>query len=417
MGPVGDRPWRYDCPRQKLGRPKTRGFGDMRVRAGSAATTALTAVVLVLGAAPAAAHQSPPGCNSNSLTLIPDKDRTLVRNGDVSSYKVTSSNDVGSACDVTGATMTLTLPAADGTPTGQSVTLASGADFPSGAAARLLGTVPYTVAVNPGVTDAVARATAVGTLHDAPTDHAAEISKTLGTTVTQPSATLVEAVTPSNGPAPLPVTYTYTVTNDSRTNAPLSGVRVVDDKCATVTYTGGDTNGNSLLDVGEVWTYTCTATLTTPGTVTSTATAEAVNTVDSLPVAVAPKQVAVTVTQAPTATALGRLLPPVSSPRARRAAPCISVPRSLSVRAREVTLVRVRVQDEGRAAANSVVRITGPGFVLNKKTNAEGRVTFRVRPRRTGTLVIQSAPCSGADRVSVLRARQVNSQRVPRVTG
>ena len=194
-------------------------------------------------------------------------------------------------------------------------------------------------------------------------------------------------------------------------------MRVVDDKCATVTYTGGDANGNSLLDVGEVWTYTCATTLTTPGTVTSTATAEAVNTVDSLPVPIAPKQAAVTVTRAPTAAALGRQLPPVSSPQARRAAPCIATPRSLSVRAREVTLVRVRVRDDGEAVANTVVRISGPGFVLSKTTNAEGRTTFRVRPRRTGTLVIQTSRCSGADRVSVLRARQVNSQRVPRVTG
>ena len=388
------------------------------MRAGSAATTVTAAVLLLgFGAAPAAAHQNPPGCNSNSLMLIPDKDRTLVRNGDLTTYKVTSSNDAGSACDVTGATITLTRPAADGTPTGSAVTLASGADFLAPSVARLLGTVPYTVAVNPGVVDAVAQATATGILHDAPTDHAAQITKTLGTTVTQPSATLVEAVTPSTGPAPLPVTYTYTVTNDSLTNAPLSGVRVVDDKCATVTYTGGDANGNSLLDVGEVWTYTCATTLTTPGTVTSTATGEAVNTVDTLPVTIVPKQVAVNVTQAPTATALGRQLPPVTSPRARRAAPCITVPRSLSVRAREVTLVRVRVQDDGRAAANTVVRVSGPGFVRSKTTNAEGRTTFRVRPRRTGTLVIQTNRCSGADRISVLRARQVSSGRVPRVTG
>ncbi len=62
---------------------------------------------------------------------------------------------------------TLTLPAANGTPTGQVVTLASSANFPAGAAPRVIGTVPYRVAVDPGVTDIVAEARTSGTLHDA----------------------------------------------------------------------------------------------------------------------------------------------------------------------------------------------------------------------------------------------------------
>ena len=66
-----------------------------------------------------------------------------------------------------------------------------------------------------------------------------------------------------------PVTYTYTVTNPG--TAPLNGVTVSDDKCAKVTFVGGDTNGNGFLDPGETWTYTCTATIT--ATTTNTATA------------------------------------------------------------------------------------------------------------------------------------------------
>jgi hypothetical protein len=349
--------------------------------------------------------------------LTPTKDRTLVRNGDRSNYTVALSNDSGSACDVTSATVTLTLPAANGTPTGLVATLASNADYAAGAAYRLLGTVPYTVAVNPGVADAVAEARTNGILHDAPTDHAVQISKTLGTTVTQPQATLTETVTPASGQAPLAVTRNYTLTNTSSTNAPLSGVTVTDERCESVSYTGGDANGNSLLDVGEIWTFTCAETLRSGGTFTSTATATGINTVDNLPVPIGPAQGTVTVTVQSRSSVLGRKLPSVKSPQARADAACVSVPKRLSVRAGELTVVRVRVEETGTRVEGALVRVSGPGFAKRTTTNSGGSAIVRVRPSRSGTLVIQSDRCLGADRVAVLRARRVTSPRIPRVTG
>ena len=59
------------------------------------------------------------------------------------------------------------------------------------------------------------------------------------------------------------VSYTYTVTNPG--NAPLSGVVVTDDKCGPVTLTGGDTDGDSLLDPGESWKFGCTTILSNVG--------------------------------------------------------------------------------------------------------------------------------------------------------
>ena len=55
------------------------------------------------------------------------------------------------------------------------------------------------------------------------------------------------------------VTYSYLVTNPG--DIALSGVALTDDKCAAVTATGGDTDHDNLLDVGETWTYTCSAAL------------------------------------------------------------------------------------------------------------------------------------------------------------
>jgi uncharacterized repeat protein (TIGR01451 family) len=392
----------------------------MRSRAAFSAASLATAAACmgVVGATPAAAHQSPAGCGSNGLVLTPTKDRTLVRNGDTSTYTVSAANNAGPACDVTGATVTLTLPAANGTPTGRTETLATGASFPAGAPDTLLGRVPYLVALNAGVVDAVAEARASGTLHDAPTDHAVQITKTLGTDVTQPSARLTETANPAEGPAPLGVTYTYTVTNDSATNAPIAGLTVSDDKCASVTYVSGDANGNGLLDVGETWTFTCTTTHTTPGEVVSTATATGTNTVDNRPVTIPPAQVRVMVQAPPRRSeVIRRQLPPSNSSQARQDAPCVATPRRLSVRAREMTRVRVTVRNGDVPAAGVLVRIVGPGFVRRTVTNSNGVAIVRVRPTRTGTLVIQTDACAGADRIAVRAARRTSARRVPRVTG
>ena len=66
-------------------------------------------------------------------------------------------------------------------------------------------------------------------------------------------------------PASLPdgkasVTYTYIMTNPG--NVTLTDITLVDDKCSNVIYISGDTDGNSLLETSETWTYTCTVILT-----------------------------------------------------------------------------------------------------------------------------------------------------------
>jgi len=68
------------------------------------------------------------------------------------------------------------------------------------------------------------------------------------------------------------VTYSYEVTNTGDT--PVANPDVTDDQCAPVTYTGGDTNNNGLLDVDETWTYECATTLTQDTTNTATASGQ-----------------------------------------------------------------------------------------------------------------------------------------------
>jgi hypothetical protein len=67
------------------------------------------------------------------------------------------------------------------------------------------------------------------------------------------------------------VNFTYKVTNPGL--VPLSDVAVSDDKCSDMSGKLGDINGNQLLDVDEVWNYSCTTLVKETSTDTATVTA------------------------------------------------------------------------------------------------------------------------------------------------
>jgi LPXTG-motif cell wall-anchored protein len=68
------------------------------------------------------------------------------------------------------------------------------------------------------------------------------------------------------------VTYSYAVTNPGE--ASLSAVSVTDNKCAPVTFAGGDTDSDGLLDHGETWNYTCTSVINVDTINVATATGQ-----------------------------------------------------------------------------------------------------------------------------------------------
>jgi len=229
---------------------------------------ALACLGTLLVPAPAGADQNPPNCNQNNLALDIGRDKLIVRNGDTINYTISASNldsPQGPACNLTGTTFVFVAPATDGTPNGARTVLRSVVDFPAGTTRTVLGTVPYVVAVNPGVTDTVAEAASTGTLHDAPVNHLAQVVKTLGSTVTQPHTTLSASVTLTGTAPPYTAEYTYVERNDSTTPAPMVSVTVTDDQCAPITYVSGDRDNDHILQPGEAWVFTCKKTITKAG--------------------------------------------------------------------------------------------------------------------------------------------------------
>ena len=262
---------------------------------------------------PAVSDQSPAGCTSNDPVLNITKDRTWVRNGDTITYHVEVHNlatPTGNACDFSGATVAITVPAPDGTPTGPRTVLAENLDLPAGTGLTQFKPVTWVVNLNPGVTDAVVKADVTGTIHDAPTNHYAAVVKTLGTTLTNALTELSTVASPPSGQAPLKVTYTYKEKNTG--NAPIKDVVMTDDTCSPISIVSGDTGNDKVLDVGETWTLTCTTTLTNPGTVTSHAKAIGTNVQDNRPHPEENAQATVTVNKPP--AVLNEVIPPPPPP-------------------------------------------------------------------------------------------------------
>lgn len=264
----------------------------------AAISVLLVLVLSMAGMGPSGAHVSPPGCNTTDrFFTIATPDKTVVRPGDTLSFTVVvdNLNNPGSvACEVTNATVTWTKPALNGTETGPTEVIASNASYP-GNSRTTVGVFSLTVAVNAGVSELATGFDVLGKLHESTGDPLVNSSSHPRIEVTQPAINLTKSASPTSGRAPLTVTYTYQEHNVSTTNAPISNVALADNQCSPITLTGGDTNGNNLLDVAEIWTFTCTKTFTSPGTFVSDVRATGINGVDQRPAPPAMAQATVTV--------------------------------------------------------------------------------------------------------------------------
>lgn len=361
-----------------------------------------------VGVAPARADQSPAGCTANALALDITKDKTIVRQGDVITYGILIGNNGAGACNYTGVDVDFAVPG------GQPQVVATKLNLPAGTALHQIATVQYTVPAISGPVDLVPHANAGGVLHDAVVNHVGVVRKSVGTTAFAPAMALTKTGSTTGGVAPQTVTFTYALTNTSPVgsdlaNVPIASPAVSDNLCSPLAYAGGDSNANSLLDVGETWTYTCTTTYNAAGCYTNVANASGTVTTDNRPTTAGPATWTVCTT-APAGA--------VEGARAGSPKRCVTLPsKSVKVRARELSTVRVRVRVGGRNIARSLVHVRGAGVSKKARTNKKGMVTFHVRPKKTGRLRISSDQCGVAARLSVKPARQVVSPALPEVTG
>ncbi len=116
-------------------------------------------------------------------------------------------------------------------------------------------------------------ATVTGTVNNLSATHKAYTTVFVGSDsdIVPPLVNIIN-ITKISYPLSLPIgggdiTFTYKVNNPGV--VPLNNISVVDDKCRAMSSKLGDTNGNNLLDINEVWVYSCTTHLiqTTTNTV------------------------------------------------------------------------------------------------------------------------------------------------------
>jgi len=394
----------------------------------------LTALSVVV---PAHADVSPAGCGGNQANF--DVKRVpagpTYRLGDPVTFVLTGDNTKAGGCDIIMTSpLNFNLPNNRGLPQGPATTLlSSGATFRFGDTLPTTS-VPWTVAADPDVQFAQAALAGDADLQDvpAPQHDYFRIARSISLLITHPSMALTKVANPVQGLAPLPVTYTYALTNTG--DADIGNINLSDagaGACSPVMYQSGDLNKDSVLQAqvknaagvvttpAETWLYTCQRVFPNAGVYPNVATATGTSKVDNRPVNPVQANASVTVTPqagppaAPPAAPPGK---PIVAPAVKPAAvdTCIESPKSLSLRARELTTVRVTLNSKTKGVK---VTVKGPGFTKTLTTNANGQATFRVRPTRSGTLTITSTNCAKVTKAAVKAARKTVTQRVPQVTG
>jgi uncharacterized repeat protein (TIGR01451 family) len=249
----------------------------------------------MVAAAPAGAHQSPPGCNSGTANVsFGSNDLNVIhRNGDVISVVARYSN-AATACDVTDATITVQFPNPDGTFNGPTVVVATGLDVPHSTPLTALPAVQHTVNFNPAVFRGPVNITMTGTKHFTDPDTTGLVAGlTANLSISQPHATLNVTPTPASGGPPLNVSYAYSLTNDSAHDSNsgaadpnIDSPALSDDRCSPVVRDPapfGDTNNNTVVDLGETWTYHCTKNFPSAGLFTNHVTLNGNSTRDGRP--------------------------------------------------------------------------------------------------------------------------------------
>ena len=77
----------------------------------------------------------------------------------------------------------------------------------------------------------------------------------------------------------------------------------------------------------------------------------------------------------------------------------------------------MRLTKSGRGVRGKIVRLRGPGFSRHRKTGAGGKVSFKVKPKRSGRAKASTSYCGGKLRVTASRVRHRRAAADPSFTG
>ena len=81
------------------------------------------------------------------------------------------------------------------------------------------------------------------------------------------------------------------------------------------------------------------------------------------------------------------------------------------------TRVSIRLMKGGKGVRGKSVRLRGPGFDRHKKTGRGGKVSFKVKPSKSGRATASTSYCGGKLRVSASRVRHRRAAADPSFTG
>jgi len=85
--------------------------------------------------------------------------------------------------------------------------------------------------------------------------------------------TFTKTASPASANGPTMVTFTYAFSNTGQVD--ISTGTPGDDKCSPLTFAGGDSNGDTKVNPGETWLWTCSMVVGETTTNTATTSAEA----------------------------------------------------------------------------------------------------------------------------------------------
>jgi uncharacterized repeat protein (TIGR01451 family) len=298
-------------------------------------------------------------------------------------YTLTVSN--AGPASATGVTVTDSLPAAVAF---VSVNASQGTCTGTATVACSLGTIPNGGSATVTV---VARAVQVGSASNTATVQAAEPDPVTGnnsastTTVVLAAADVALAKASSAATARVGDTFTYTLTTTNAGPSPASGVVVTDTLPSGIELVSASASQGSCagaatvtcaigtLASGSSATVTIVARATAPGTITNTAQVSAT------------EQDPASGNNSASATTTVEPAPVLPPPRCR-----LTITPNKLVAGRAV-LVRVAVSNLGTRtpAANTTVRLRGPGIRAERATGRSGFARFRVLPARAGTLRVR----------------------------